>query len=544
MTAAGSPLPKAPLAATEGKRSSGSRKPPVLPFHRKVEPRHRKVEPRQKPGASVDKGADREFTKEILDMLFCDNCMLKHSEADDDLRRQMAAYGLRRDIQTGLMNYQSFQEALADLLRDGPPGQEIALIWIDLLNLRREFSLRGFNGSETLVRHVASGLRSVVDADELLCRFSGRCFLIGIRAQKWDKNGKRRIQAIAEALSRLGEGGPGEKPEIAAGVAFYPADTNSAEDLVRFASLAATRAGSVKTPGPFVMSFHCGMNNLIMREYKLELEMRNGLDRSEFSIAYQPKIDLVTGDVLGAEALIRWNHPDLGSVAASEFIPIAERCGLIHRIFDFTLRSTLHDTREWSRQGLFVPIVSVNVSAIDLRREDFARTVRGILSEAPIAPVQLELEVTESVLFDDEELFTKRVRQLREIGVRISIDDFGTRYTGFNVLLRLPLAAMKIDKCFVGGIDRSQDMRALCQTIVAMARQLKMHSVAEGIEEPGELRTLQEIGCQAGQGYLFQRPVLSAGFASFLRDWPDRKGIFGFAVSEELESFVPLQGIA
>jgi EAL domain-containing protein (putative c-di-GMP-specific phosphodiesterase class I) len=231
-------------------------------------------------------------------------------------------------------------------------------------------------------------------------------------------------------------------------------------------------------------------------------------------------------------------------VAASEFIPIAERCGLIHRIFDFTLRSTLDETRQWSRQGLFVPIVSVNISAIDLRREDFARTVRGILAEAPIAPVQLELEVTESVLFDDEELFTKRVRQLREIGVRISIDDFGTRYTGFNVLLRLPLTAMKIDKCFVGGIDRSQDMRALCQTIVAMARQLKMHSVAEGIEEPGELRALQEIGCQAGQGYLFQRPVHSAEFASFLRDWPGRKGILGFAVSEEMETFEPLQGIA
>ncbi|MGA2048534.1 MAG: bifunctional diguanylate cyclase/phosphodiesterase [Terracidiphilus sp.] len=544
MTAAGSPIPKVRLTSTEGKGSFGPQKPPVLPFHRTVEPLHRTIKPRYKPGASIEKGADREFTKEILDMLFCDNCMLKHSEADDDLRRQMAAYGLRRDIQTGLMNYQSFQEALADLLRDGPPGQEIALIWIDLLNLRREFSLRGFNGSETLVRHVASGLRSVVDRDELLCRFSGRCFLIGIRAQKWDKNGKRRIQAIAEALSRLGENGPEEKPEIAAGVAFYPADTNSAEELVRFASLAATRAGSVNTPRPFVMNFHCGMNNLIMREYKLELEMRNGLDRGEFSIAYQPKIDLVTGDVLGAEALIRWNHPDLGSVAASEFIPIAERCGLIHRIFDFTLRSTLDETRQWSRQGLFVPIVSVNISAIDLRREDFARTVRGILAEAPIAPVQLELEVTESVLFDDEELFTKRVRQLREIGVRISIDDFGTRYTGFNVLLRLPLTAMKIDKCFVGGIDRSQDMRALCQTIVAMARQLKMHSVAEGIEEPGELRTLQEIGCQAGQGYLFQRPVHSAEFASFLRDWPGRKGILGFAVSEEMETFEPLQGIA
>jgi EAL domain-containing protein (putative c-di-GMP-specific phosphodiesterase class I) len=141
----------------------------------------------------------------------------------------------------------------------------------------------------------------------------------------------------------------------------------------------------------------------------------------------------------------------------------------------------------------------------------------------------LELEVTESVLLDDEELFTERVAQLKAIGARIAIDDFGTRYTGFNVLKRLPLDTMKIDRCFIQGIDRSEDMRSLCQTIIAMARQLKLRTVAEGVEEPGELEALREIGCDEAQGYLLQRPVPMAEFIAFMRAWPERMKGLGFA---------------
>ncbi len=501
MTVARPRRPKALVIAQSGNPSGSAAAPAVLSLSSTVNGRKGSEQ-------SSDRDADEEFCQQILQKLFCDNCALKHRSIDDELRQQMAAYGMRCDIQTGLLNHQSFQEALVALLRDGPPGQEIALIWIDLLNLRREFSLRGCRGSEKLVRHVAGVLRSLVDADDLLARFSGRCFLVSMHAGKWDRKGRLRIQAVADALSHLGDGGP-EKPEIAAGVAFYPTDTVSAEALMRFACLAATQAGNLKTPRPAVLTFHDGMNSLIMRQDQLEAEMRKGLDLGQFSVAYQAQVDLATGALLGAETLVRWRHPDLGLVPPSEFIPVAERSGLIHRIFDFTLRSALTDTRNLGRLGLFVPIISVNASAVSLRRDDFARMVRGILSEITIAPAQLELEVTESVLFDDEGLFIKRVRQLKEIGVRISIDDFGTRYTGFNVLLRLPLSAMKIDKCFVGGIDRSLEMRALCQTIVAMSRQLKMHTVAEGIEEFGELETLRRSAARPARVICFSAPSRS-----------------------------------
>jgi EAL domain-containing protein (putative c-di-GMP-specific phosphodiesterase class I) len=247
--------------------------------------------------------------------------------------------------------------------------------------------------------------------------------------------------------------------------------------------------------------------------------------------------------MLGAEALIRWNHPEWGSVTPDEFIPIAERSGLIDRIFDYVLRAALQDMQGWSSLGLSVPIMSVNASVANIRRDDFANSVRGILEEIPIEPAQLELEVTESVLFDDEELFAARMRQLKEIGVRIAIDDFGTRYTGFNELSQLPLDTMKIDKCFIRGIDRSHDMRVLCQTIVAMARQLKLRTVAEGIEEPGELEVLRQIGCDAGQGYLFQQSIVAEEFTVFLREWPERMRAFGFTDVRDFNDLDPLYGI-
>ena len=464
--------------------------------------------------------------------------VLLDEDADNALDRQILDYSQRYDIQTGLLNYPAFQAVLASQLRGDPAAQEVALIWIDLVNLRREFTLWGWAGAETLARRVAGTLRSVVDADALLGRIGGRSFLVAMRAGKSDKEGRRRIQTVVDALLPLRFHRSEMQPEVAAGVAFFPADSESVENLVRFASLAATRASYVKSHA--VVAFHSGMNSLIMRDHLLEIEMRKGLEQGQFSLVYQPIIDLATGQVLGAEALIRWNHPDRGPITPTEFIPIAERSDLIHRIFEFSLRDALEKTRLWNGLGLSLPVIAVNASAVNVRRNDFARSLRGILGELPIAPAQLELEMTESMAFEDEELFTTRVRQLKAIGVSIAIDDFGTRYTGFNVLKRVPLNAMKIDQCFIRGIDRSQDMRALCQTIVAMARQLKLHTVAEGIEERGELEVMRQIGCDAGQGYLFQVPAPAEEFSAFLREWPQRMRSFGFADAGQPHAIDPL----
>jgi EAL domain-containing protein (putative c-di-GMP-specific phosphodiesterase class I)/GGDEF domain-containing protein len=451
---------------------------------------------------------------------------LPERDLDEEIRQLMLRYGERFDVQTRLMNHQTFQAALGALLRDRPAGQEIALIWIDVLNLRREFALWGSRGVEALVVHVADSLRSAVDADALLGRFGTRGFLVAMPASKSNRGDRMRIQMTVDALEPMRVLGTEIRPDIAAGVAFYPDDTDSAEDLVRFASLAASRAGGARNST--VMTFDATMNDLLIRDHQLEVELRKGLDENQFRVYYQPKVDLTTGQVLGAEALMRWNHPEWGPVPQSEFIPVAERSNLIHRIFEFSLRTALWDARRWRDRGLALPIISVNVSPANLRRDDFARQVSEILAENPVAPTKLELEVTESMLLEDEELFVNRLRQVKAIGARVAIDDFGTRYTGFNMLRRLPLDAMKIDHCFIQGIDRSQEMQVLCQTIVAMARQLKLRAVAEGIETPGELQVMREIGCEAGQGYLFQRPIPAEEFHQFLREWPARTRTLGF----------------
>jgi diguanylate cyclase len=447
------------------------------------------------------------------------------NNVEKELDRQIFSYSHRFDVQTGLLNHQAFQDSLTAMLRNRA-GREVAVIWIDLMNLRREFSLWGWSGAESLARRVAGSLRSVVDAETLLGRVGGRSFLVAMDASKHDKEGRQRIQTVVDALIPARSRGSETRPEVAAGVAFFPVDTDSVEDVVRFASLAAMRACHVKSRS--VVAFNPGMNSLIVRDHALEVEMRKGLDQGQFSLAYQPKIDLDSGDILGAEALIRWQHPQWGPVTPAEFIPVAERSDLIHRIFDLGLRSALEQTQRWNSMGICLPQIAVNASAANVRSDDFARSVRTIMAELPLGVGEVELEMTESLAFEDEELFTARMRQLKAIGVSIAIDDFGTRYTGFNVLKNLPLDTMKIDQCFIRGIDHSPGMRSLCETIVAMARQLNLRTVAEGIEEQGELEVMREIGCDAGQGYLFQRPIPAAEFTQFIRDWPERKHGFGF----------------
>jgi EAL domain-containing protein (putative c-di-GMP-specific phosphodiesterase class I)/GGDEF domain-containing protein len=453
---------------------------------------------------------------------------------DRDGLGRVLAYSHRYDFQTGFLNYRPFEEALASLLRNRLAGWEFALLWIDVQNLRQEFLLRGAEGDEAMVRQIAESLRETVGADGLLGRFGGGSFLAAMPAAKFNTEDRYRIQTIADSLRTLVVSAREIKPEIGAGAAFFPADTESSPELIRFAGLAAARAASVKCTA--VIPFHPEMNNQILRDFQLEMEMHKGLAEGQFGTDYQPKVDLKTGYVLGAEALMRWRHPQRGQVSPDEFIPVAERSRLIQCIFESCLRSALESVQQWRNQGLELPVISINVTAADVRRQDFVRDVRRIVEEFAIAPTELELEVTESMLVDDEGLLDVRLRQLRGAGVRISIDDFGARYTSFNMLKRLPLNAMKIDRCFVNGIHRSENMRTLCQSVLAMAHSLTLHTVAEGIEDRDELEILRQMGCNAGQGLLFQPPIPAEEFAGFLRMWPVRNSFFGFAQPRRVTS--------
>lgn len=451
----------------------------------------------------------------------------------EELRRQWLAYGFQHDIQTGLLNTQAFQQGVESMLRQAASAQQgVAVVWIDLMNLQREFTLWGWAGADALIRQVAGILRSAADEDALVGHFN-HCFVVAMRASRMDAGARRRIQNLVDRMIQPVSGFE-MLPDLAAGVAFYPDDTELADELARFACLACAHAADIRSRS--VLPFQPGMNSRLMRDHELEIEIDRALEQRQLRMVFQPNINLVTGSLIGAEALMRWDHPKWGEVPPSEFIPIAEKSDLIHRIFEFGLRSALEETQRWQRGGLSLEIIAVNVSPANLRREDFPRRVQRILSEFPIESTVLELEMTESLLLDDEKLFEARLRQLKTLGVRIAIDDFGTRYTGFELLNRLPLDAMKIDRCFIRGIHRSPELRALCTTIVAMGKHLKMRTVAEGIEEPEELAVLQQIGCDAGQGFLFQRPLRSNDFRQFQREWPTRSKEVGFTPAESLSN--------
>jgi EAL domain-containing protein (putative c-di-GMP-specific phosphodiesterase class I)/GGDEF domain-containing protein len=438
---------------------------------------------------------------------------------DKEFRTQLQDYGLRYDPATGLPNTVSFRSWIGQrLVEAATHGEEIALVWVDVLNLRREYSVGGDEGAARLIGTVADSLRPWADAGELTCRYSDRCFVMAL---KRDTGLEKRLSVIVDAASQRHLRGSEGKPEIAAGVACFPEDATTSEELIRFASLAAVTAA--RTRSRQAVRFQSEMNTALLHERALEQDLRAALRENQLSMVYQPQIELSTGEVLGVESLMRWNHPTRGFVSPAQFIPVAERSDLIDEIFSHSLRQLLTDAVEWRAAGIHLPSLAVNASPANVRHEEFLSIVERELAAHPPGPMQLDIEVTESLLMDDEGLFMERLSALRAIGVKVSLDDFGTRYTGFNALKGLPLNTMKIDKCFVHGVDRSTQAQSLCRTIVMMAEQLKLSSVAEGIEEIGELKTLKQIGCQAGQGYLFQRPVPKREFVKFLRDWPIRK---------------------
>ena len=438
-----------------------------------------------------------------------------HLALEEDFRSQLRDYGSRYDPVSGLPNQYSFRPSMRKMVeKTSQEGGEIVLLWLDVLNLRREYSIGGDEGSQRLVCAVADALRHSTEEGELICRFSDRCFLLALKRNAKTASRLSQILEVASSRNTLGSEG---KPEIAGGVAFYPEDTRTADELIRFASLAAVSAARTRSRTP--VFFHSEMNTALLYERELEKDLRAALRNRELTLAYQPQIDLMTGSITGVEGLTRWTHPVRGPVSPAQFIPVAERSSLIDEIFQHSLHQLLEDAAVWRAAGLEVPSLAVNASAANVRHEDFISIVKQELEAQPTEGSHLDIEVTESLLMDDEGLFIDGLRTLRSIGVKVSLDDFGTRYTGFNALKGLPLSTMKIDKCFVHGVDHSSQAQSLCRTIVMMARQLKLGTVAEGIETAGELRALQSIGCQSGQGYFFKRPIPADQFLHFALDW-------------------------
>jgi EAL domain-containing protein (putative c-di-GMP-specific phosphodiesterase class I) len=299
------------------------------------------------------------------------------------------------------------------------------------------------------------------------------------------------------------------------GVSIYPDDGADAETLIKNADTAMYHA---KEHGRHSFQFFKPeMNVRAVERQSIEEDLRCAIERNEFTLHYQPKINLTTRTITGAEALLRWTHPPRGSVSPAQFIPIAEDSGLIVPIGAWVVREACRQAQSWVAAGLPIGSIAVNVSALEFRNEDFLESLFATLKETGLDPKALELEVTESALMKNAESASTILQILRKAGVRIALDDFGTGYSSLSYLRKFPLDALKIDQSFVRQIADSSGGNTIVSTIIAMARSLHLLVIAEGVETPEELAFLLEQQCDEAQGYKFSRPIPAEQFEMLLR---------------------------
>src|SRR6266403_1864682 len=308
------------------------------------------------------------------------------------------------------------------------------------------------------------------------------------------------------------------------GVSVYPDDGLDAETLIKNADTAMYQA---KENGrQSYQYFKPAMNVRAVERQSIEESLRRALERQEFALHYQPKINLRTGEITGAEALIRWTHPTRGPVAPGQFIPVAEDCGLILPIGNWVLREACKQARAWLDAGLPMRTMAVNISAMEFRHEHFLEGVFAILKDTGLDPRCLELELTESVLMKHAGSTESILRILRARGVQLAVDDFGTGYSSLSYLRKFSIDALKIDQSFIRQITSAPDETTIVAAVISMGRSLKLRVVAEGVETLQELKFLQAHECDEAQGYYFSRPVLPEQFARLLKTGISEAAVF------------------
>ncbi len=263
--------------------------------------------------------------------------------------------------------------------------------------------------------------------------------------------------------------------------------------------------------------FEQDMNARAVQRHSIEVSLRRALERQEFVLCYQPKINLHSGTIVGVEALIRWQHPERGMVPPAQFIFIAEDCGLILPIGRWVLREACSQARAWRQAGLPPITVAVNTSALEFRAKDFLENIRAILEETCLEPRYLELELTESVLMRDAEFTDSKLHALADMGVKLAVDDFGTGYSSLSYLRQFPIDTLKIDQSFVNQMTSNPNDAAIVSAVISMAKSLKLCVIAEGVETPEQYAFLLVQHCDEGQGYYFARPVAAEALATLLQ---------------------------
>ena len=447
--------------------------------------------------------------------------MLKGSETFNSLKqseekmRHLAYF----DSLTGLPNRQSLDESLEKAIQLAAKEQQnICIMYIDLDNFKRINDTLGHEFGDKLLRKISNKILQcakdkarIRDAmqnttEMQVSRLGGDEFMILLNNTLSDKNVKVVAQSLVDCISEsvsIDDYEVALTPSI--GIAVYPRDGATSTELKKNADVAMYYA---KTMGRNGYRFYAeSLNKNAMKFLQIEGCLRNALNNDEFSLNYQPQVCLKKNKIIGVEALLRWDSPELGSVKPSEFISVAEDSGIINELGEWVMRTACVQAKEWMDAGLQDFKVSVNLSSIQFKRASLLNMIKRALDDSGLPAPLLEVELTESAIMNDIDHNITRLNQIREMGVAIALDDFGTGYSSLSYLKKFPINTLKIDRSFIITIDSDSEDAAIVEAIIALANTLKLNVVAEGVETHGQLETLNRFQCDIIQGYYFSKPV-------------------------------------
>lgn len=401
--------------------------------------------------------------------------------------------------------------------------RKVGVLFIDVDHFKKINDALGHGAGDRFLRQLALRLISCVREEETVGRLGGDEFLIILPQVSGSADVERIARRILDAVAQpFVLEGQELFVSISLGICLFPDDGDEADVLLRHADAAMYQA---KEQGRGTVRFFTSELNERMRErIRIEAAMRRAIDRNEFTLDFQPLIDLSTFDVVGAEALLRWNSEALGAIPPDRFIPVAEDTGLIVELGSWALQTACRQLALWHAAGFSGIRLCVNVSSRQFRRSNLVETVRDALTRHALKPEALELEITESLLMEDVAEVEATLRRLESCGVRLAVDDFGTGYSSLSYLGRFPLDTLKIDRSFTAGISTEGTQAPLIEAMIVMAHRLSLDVIAEGVETIEQLNFLLAQGCDIAQGYYFSRPISAEAFLKFLADWPTRRG--------------------
>jgi len=421
------------------------------------------------------------------------------------------------DFLTGLPNRIQLNERLAlEIALAKRHTTKFAVLFIDLDRFKNINDSLGHTIGDQLLQLVAQRLKTTVRSTDTLSRQGGDEFVVLLSAvthvQTVANNAEKILQTLTAPFNCAGY-----HLHIGAsiGISIYPDDGENAELLLQCADT-AMYYGKQRGRNQYQF-FRQEMNDRAVEQQSLEASLHVALENQEFELYYQAQIELQTGNIFGAEALIRWHHPMMGLLSPKLFVPLAEECGAILPIGRWVLHEACRQTQCWLDAGLGLETISVNISTLEFERDSFLEEVRAVLQNTRLAPHHLELEMTETVLMKDFDSTVKKLQALRSMGVKISIDDFGTGYSSLCYLKQFPIDTLKIDQSFVRDITLNERDDILVDTIIGMGKNLHYHIIAEGIETREQLAFLRNHQCAGGQGYYLSTPMTAAKFAAQLK---------------------------